>query len=65
MSPARDIAALAAAAGHPSRLLTGGCTMGSISMAAYTVDAQCPTANGDDRPAAALPATLPPEDTNL
>jgi 4,5-DOPA dioxygenase extradiol len=61
------VAALAAAAKRPAQALIEGCTMGSISMATYTVDAPRPVDDGNPRPAAPLPdpAVVPPEDTNL
>ena len=62
------VAGIAAAAGHGARVLVDGCTFGSISMTAYTVDAEPlhPSAQ-DPTPPPPLPAPdqVPPEDTNL
>jgi 4,5-DOPA dioxygenase extradiol len=65
--PLLYIAGLAGAAGRPLESLVDGCAYGSISMAAYTLDARCPIDAGDTRPAAPLPdpALVKPEDTNL
>lgn len=64
--PLLPIAGLAAAANRPLDLLVDGYAFGSISMAAYTLDATCPTIE-DDRPSAALPepAVMPTENTNV
>jgi 4,5-DOPA dioxygenase extradiol len=63
--PLLYIAGLASAANRPLELLVDGYAYGSISMAAYTLDATCPI-DDDSRPAARLPdpALVPPEDTN-
>jgi len=47
-------------------VLVDGYAFGSISMAAYTLDAKCPTEK-DARPSAGLPdpALVAPEDTNV
>ena len=65
--PLLYIAGLAGAASRPLELLADGYAYGSISMAAYTLDAKCPTERGDTRPSAALPdpAIVPPADTNV
>jgi 4,5-DOPA dioxygenase extradiol len=65
--PLLYIAGLADAADRPLDVLVDGYAYGSLSMAAYTLDAECPIESGDTRPAAALPdpAVVPPEDTNL
>jgi len=65
--PLLYIAGLAGAANRPLELLVDGCAYGSLSMAAYTLDAKCPIDAGDTRPAAALPdpGAVPSEDTNL
>ncbi len=65
--PLLYIAGLAGAAGRPLESLVDGYAYGSLSMAAYTLDAKCPIDPGDTRPAAKLPdpAVMPPEDTNL
>jgi len=64
--PLLYVAGLAAAAGRPLELLVDGLAFGSISMAAYTLDLQCPEA-ADTRPSAGLPdpAIVPPEDANV
>lgn len=65
--PLLYIAGLAGAAGRPLDLLADGYAYGSLSMAAYTLDAGRPIAGVDTRPAAALPdpTVMPSEDTNL
>jgi 4,5-DOPA dioxygenase extradiol len=65
--PLLYIAGLAEAAGRPLESLVEGYAYGSLSMAAYTLDAKCPIEADDTRPAAPLPdpAVVPPEDTNL
>jgi 4,5-DOPA dioxygenase extradiol len=64
--PLLYIAGLASAAEQPLELLVDGYAYGSLSMAAYTLDADSLTANGDSRPAAGLPnpSVKPAEDTN-
>lgn len=59
------VAGLAAAAGKKADSLVEGHAFGSISMAAYTVDAICPEAGGG-APTATLPnpADVPPTETN-
>jgi len=51
---------------HPLEVLVDGYAFGSISMAAYTLDARCPPEK-DTRPSAGLPdpAIVPPEDANV
>ena len=65
--PLLYIAGLAGAAGRPLESLVEGYAYGSLSMAAYTLDATCPIETGDARPAATLPdpVVVPPENTNL
>ena len=60
------IAGLAAAANRPLELLVDGYAFGSLSMAAYTLDAKCPDAK-DTRPSAGMPdpSVMPAENTNL
>lgn len=64
--PLLYIAGLAAAAGRPLQRLIGGYAFGSLSMAAYTLDAKCPAEEGT-RPSAGLPdpSVMPAENTNL
>ena len=65
--PLLYVAGLAGAANRPLELLVDGYAYGSISMAAYTLDAKCPSGAPDTRPAAGLPdpAVIPPVDTNI
>lgn len=65
--PLLDIAGLADAAKRPLDVLIDGYAYGSLSMAAYTLDANCPPKNGDTRPAAEVPnpTVVPTENTNL
>ncbi|HEY3352183.1 MAG TPA: 4,5-DOPA dioxygenase extradiol [Polyangia bacterium] len=65
--PLLYFAGLATRTGHHAQVLVDGYAMGSLSMTAYTLDAQGPPAGGDRRPAARLPdpGTVPPEDANL
>ena len=60
------VAGLAAAEGHGARVLVDGFALGSISMAAYTLDAEPlhPSAQ-DATPSPPLPHEVPPEDTNI
>lgn len=64
--PLLYIAGLASTANRPLEPLIDGYTYGSISMAAYTLDAKCPM-DDDVRPAARLPdaALVPAEETNV
>lgn len=52
---------------RPLEVLVDGHAFGSLSMAAYTLDAQCPTDDGDSRPSAGLPdpSVTPAEDANI
>lgn len=63
--PLLHIAGLAGAVNRELELLVEGYAYGSLSMAAYTLDAPCPREPGT-RPVAKLPdlATVPAEDTN-
>jgi 4,5-DOPA dioxygenase extradiol len=65
--PLLYIAGLAGAANRPLELLIDGHAYGSISMAAYTLDAKCPAEAGDTRPSAGLPdpSIVPPVNTNV
>lgn len=64
--PLLYIAGLAGAARRPLEVLVDGYAFGSISMAAYTLDATCPRER-DPRPSAGLPdpALVAPEDANV
>ena len=65
--PLLYIAGLAGAANRSLQVLVDGYAYGSLSMAAYMLDATCPAGHNDARPAAAVPhpGKVPPEDTNL
>jgi 4,5-DOPA dioxygenase extradiol len=65
--PLLYLAGLAAAAQRPAKVLVDGYAYGSLSMASYTLDTDCPRGDGDVRRGADLPdpAIVPPEDTNL
>jgi 4,5-DOPA dioxygenase extradiol len=64
--PLAYLAGLAEAAARPAEVLIEGCSMGSISMTCYTLDAQGPSSNALGPGAAALPdpRVIPGEDTN-
>jgi len=65
--PLLYIAGLADAAKRPLEVLVDGYAFGSLSMAAYTLDAECPTESGDRRPSAGLPdpSVMPAEHANI
>ena len=65
--PLLYIAGLASAARRPLDVLVDGYAFGSLSMAAYTLDARCPTDRDDPRPSAGLPdpSVTPAEDANV
>jgi 4,5-DOPA dioxygenase extradiol len=64
--PLLYLAGLAGDRGEPIAELVGGHAAGSISMASYTIGVECPrTGHLDDEPAAALPADVPTDETNL
>jgi 4,5-DOPA dioxygenase extradiol len=65
--PLLYLAGLAQAAERPAQVLIEGYAFGSISMTAYTLDADCPPVPVDSRPAANLPdpALVSPEDSNV
>jgi 4,5-DOPA dioxygenase extradiol len=64
--PLLYVAGLAAAAGRTAKVLVDGPEYGSITMTAYTVDAETPRQSSDSRPAAPLPdpAVYPADETN-
>lgn len=65
--PLLYIAGLAASANRPLDVLVDGYAFGSLSMASYTLDAECPTEEDETRPSAGLPdpAVIPADNTNL
>jgi 4,5-DOPA dioxygenase extradiol len=65
--PLLYIAGLAGAANRPLESLIEGYAFGSLSMAAYTLDARLPTESGDRRPSAGLPdpGVMPAANTNV
>jgi 4,5-DOPA dioxygenase extradiol len=65
--PSLYFAGLVEAARRPARVLIEGYAMGSLSMTAYTLDANCPPADTDTRPAAPIPdpAVVSAEDANI
>jgi len=64
--PLLYIAGLASAYNSRLETLVDGYALGSLSMASYTLDAQCPLER-DQRPSAGLPdpALILPEDANV
>jgi 4,5-DOPA dioxygenase extradiol len=64
--PLLYVAGLASVANRPLELLIDGYAYGSVSMAAYTLDAPCHAERDDTRPSAGLPdpAEVPAEETN-
>jgi 4,5-DOPA dioxygenase extradiol len=63
--PMLYIAGLAAASERPAKVLIDGYAYGSLSMTAYTLDADCPVASGSTEGAAPLGTSMPPEDANI
>ncbi|TDK22767.1 4,5-DOPA dioxygenase extradiol [Luteimonas aestuarii] len=63
--PLLYLAGMAAADDVQADVLVDGYAYGSLSMAAYAVDAQCPQAAGIGTGAAPLDTALPPEDANV
>ena len=64
--PLLYFAGLAADSGETVSSLVEGHAAGSISMASYTIGVDCASAGAnDDQPAAALPTSIPADETNL
>jgi len=63
--PLLYLAGLAAAAQRPTATLVEGYAYGSLSMTAYSLDAQCPPASANSEGAAPIATKLPPEDANV
>jgi len=65
--PLLYVAGLASASSRPLEPLVEGLTYGSISMAAYGLDATVPARRADPAPAGGVPdpAVIPPQGTNL
>ena len=63
--PLLYVAGLAAAAQRPTVTLVEGYAYGSLSMTAYSLDAQCPPASANGEGAAPIATELPPEDANV
>ena len=65
--PLLYVAGLAGVAKRPLEVLVDGLAYGSISMAAYTLDAPAPVRRADSAPPGGVPdpSLIPPEDTNL
>ncbi|MGZ6066582.1 MAG: 4,5-DOPA-extradiol-dioxygenase [Polyangiales bacterium] len=64
--PLLHLAGLASASKQTAQVLIDGYAFGSLSMTSYTLEAKCPTDEGDRRPGASLPdpRDVPAEDTN-
>ena len=63
--PLLYLAGLARAAGRPAHILAEGYAYGSLSMTAYTLDAQLHLDQRAGLGTACLPESVPPEETNL
>jgi 4,5-DOPA dioxygenase extradiol len=63
--PVLYLAGLAAADGGPTRTLVEGCAYGSLSMTSYTLGARCPPAPGGSNTSGPLPASVPPDGSNV
>lgn len=64
--PLAYLAGLCSAAGEPAQPFAEGCTLGSLSMTSYVLGMQPPpvrASSGSD--AASMPASTPPEQTNI
>jgi 4,5-DOPA dioxygenase extradiol len=61
--PLAYLAGVAAAAGHGAEVLVDGYAYGSLSMTAYVVDGRS-VPPSSSAPAAGLPSSVPPEETN-
>jgi 4,5-DOPA dioxygenase extradiol len=62
--PLLYIAGLASASNRPTEVLVDGCTYGSLSMTAYTLDLHCAPSADASAAAAELPDP-PPDETNM
>jgi 4,5-DOPA dioxygenase extradiol len=63
--PLLYLAGLAGVAARAADVLVDGYSAGSLSMTAYTLEADCPPAAAGGGLAAALPDDLDPEDINV